>query len=143
MLFVIAGIGRDRYAIPACDIVEIAPIGARMTVTGMAQRVAGLIEYRGRAIPLLDLGELCRGVACTEASTTRILIVKSRGGENPLAIRAERVASTVRLDEEAFQPLSGVPAPPYMSGVALMGDAIIQRIDIHRLAEEQFRESPV
>ena len=47
MLFVIIGIDRDKYAIPACDIIEIAPSTPSKNVTRTSRSVAGLVEYRG------------------------------------------------------------------------------------------------
>lgn len=135
MLFVIVGIDRDKYAIPACDIVEIAPSAPSTNIQGTARRVAGLIEYRGRAIPLLDLGELCRGVTSAETPTTRILIVRPKSDGGLLGIRAERVTSTARMDDGAFEAL-GVSGQPYMTGVAFLRGAIVQRIDLQRLLGE-------
>lgn len=129
------GIGGDRYAIPARDIVEIAPSIAGTSVPGTSRAIAGLIQYRDRAIPLLDLGELCRGTACTRASTTRILIVRADGLRGDLlGIRAEGVASCVRMDDGVFQA-PGVAAAPYITGVALSGGAIVQWLDLHRLLD--------
>jgi chemotaxis-related protein WspB len=135
MLFVIVGIDRDKYAIPACEIIEIAPSVPSKNNTGTSRGVAGLIEYRGRVIPLLDLGELCRGVASAETPTTRILIVRPKSNGGLLGIRAERVTSTARIDDGAFEAVA-VSGPPYMTGVALSGGAIIQRIDLDCLLGE-------
>jgi chemotaxis-related protein WspB len=135
MLFVIIGIEQGKYAIPACDIIEIAPSAPIKNVTGTSRGVAGLIEYRGRVIPLLDLGELCRGVASAERPTTRILIVRSKSNGGLFGIRAERVTSTARIDDGMFEAVA-VSGPPYLTGVALSSGAIIQRIDLDCLLGE-------
>src|SRR5687768_2989210 len=118
MLFVIIGMDQDKYAIPACDIIEIAASARIKNVTGTSRSVAGLIEYRGRVIPLLDLGELCRGVASVETPTTRILIVRAKSNGSLVGIRAERVTSTARIDDGMFETVA-VSGSPYLTGVAL------------------------
>ena len=132
MLFLIVGIGREKYAIPACDIIEVAPSAPITVIPGAQNGGAGLVEYRGHAIALYDLGELCRGIACAEAPTTRTLIVKIASVTNLLAIRAERVTTTARFDDGAFEVIDS-SGPLYLAGVTLSGGEIIQRIDLQRL----------
>jgi chemotaxis signal transduction protein len=143
MLFILVGIGLDSYAIPARDVLEIAPGSASTSISGSPHSVIGLIQYRGRTMPLLDLGKLCKGAAYTDAPAARILIVeskRSRGANGLLGIRAERATSTVRLDESAFG-LPGINAAPYVTGVTVDGrGAIVQRLDLHRLLDENATE---
>lgn len=138
MLYVIVGVAADRYAIPARDIIEIVSATKVTPVPGASRIVAGLIQYRGRVVPLLDLGELCAGAACAGAGTTRILVVKAGSGPDSqelFGIRAERVSSTVRMNPDGFRA-SGVASAPYIKGVVLTGaGVIVQRIDLDCLLD--------
>lgn len=139
MLLVLVGIGQDTYVIPARDVLEIAPDSAATTIPDAPQGVIGLICYRGRIMPLLDLGELCRSAACASTPTTRILVVQSKGsrGANGLiGIRAERITSTARMDEMAFRS-PGIAAAPYVTGITVDSRrGIIQRLDLHCLLDQ-------
>jgi chemotaxis-related protein WspB len=135
MLFVILGAGQEKYAIPARDIVAIAPNATARRVPGTGRGIVGFIQYRSRAIPLHDLGELCRGTACVATPTTRILIAERKGSRGLIGIRAERVTSTARLDLAAFEA-RGVATAPYVTGVALVDSTVILRIDLQLLCNE-------
>jgi len=75
MLFLLFQLGNDRYALEANRIVEIVPLLCLKTIPQAPKGVAGLLVYRGRAIPALDLCDLTFGRPARERMSTRIIIV--------------------------------------------------------------------
>jgi chemotaxis signal transduction protein len=75
MLFLLFQLGRDRYAVEARRVVEVVPLLNLKTIPQAPKGVAGMIVYRGRAIPALDLCELTSGRPARAHLSTRILII--------------------------------------------------------------------
>ena len=75
MLFLLFQLGNDRYALEANRVVEIVPLLSLKAIPQAPKGVAGLLVYRGRAIPALDLCDLTFGRPARERMSTRIIIV--------------------------------------------------------------------
>ncbi len=61
MLFILFQLGSDRYALPAGQVAEVLPLVALKALLGAPAGVAGLIDYRGTAVPVIDLSALALG----------------------------------------------------------------------------------
>ena len=51
-------VGEERYALPSASVVEVVPSVALRPVPGTPPEVAGLLAYRGRVVPVVDLPRL-------------------------------------------------------------------------------------
>jgi chemotaxis-related protein WspB len=137
MLFVLFQLGADRYAISAASLAEIIPM-VRVKALPLAPKgVAGMINYRGQPIPLLDLCELATGSHAASKLSTRILIAHFQGFDSSqrlLGLLAEKTTETIRLDENSFSA-SGVDLPeaPYLGPVARDASGLIQRVEVSKL----------
>ena len=76
MLFLLFELEVDRYALPARDVVEVLPLVALKRVPRAHAGVAGVMEYRGQAVPVIDLCALVVGRAAARRVSTRILVVR-------------------------------------------------------------------
>src|SRR5690606_32186615 len=61
MLFLLFELDGDRYALPARDVVEVLPLVALKQIPDAPPGVAGVMDYRGHAVPVLDLSALVAG----------------------------------------------------------------------------------
>ena len=77
MLYVLFQLGKDRYALEASRVVEIVPLLTMNPIPQAPKGVAGMIVYRGQAIPAVDLCELTIGQPARERLSTRIIIVEA------------------------------------------------------------------
>jgi chemotaxis-related protein WspB len=94
--------------------------------------VAGLINYRGKFVPVVDLSELMFGEpACAHISTRLILV---RYGEHLLGLIAEQATETMRREAASFAE-SGIAsdAAPYLGPVTQDGGQLIRRIELQKL----------
>jgi chemotaxis-related protein WspB len=83
MLLLILTAGPNRYAIDTAQVVELVPRVALRLVPHAPIFLAGLLEYRGKTVPVIDLGLLLGVDACRDHLSTRIILVKGiPGGEN-------------------------------------------------------------
>jgi chemotaxis-related protein WspB len=101
--------------------------------------IAGLLNYRSRIIPVLDLRQLIAGSPCPPALSTRIIVVEciSDGQPRLIGLRAEQVTEAVRREESDFAP-SGlhIDGAPYLGGVAIDEHGMLQMLLIDELLHD-------
>src|SRR5512137_142351 len=78
MLFLLFQLGKDRYALESSRVVEVLPYVQIKAVPDAPRGVAGLIAYRGQAVPVVDLSMLILGVPAPALLSTRIIVTQSR-----------------------------------------------------------------
>jgi chemotaxis-related protein WspB len=105
MLFLLFQVGEDRYALEATRIVEVVPLLELKPLSQAPQGVAGIFDYRGCPVPVLDLSALILGRPADELLSTRIIIVNHPdefGTNHLLGLMAERATGTLRKDAREF-----------------------------------------
>jgi chemotaxis-related protein WspB len=105
MLYLLFQLGHDRYALPAPDVVEVLPYLALPPIPRAAPGVAGLCNYRGRPVPVLDLCALICDRPARAVLSTRIIIINAGEPSAPetwLGLIAERATGTLRRDPGDF-----------------------------------------
>lgn len=144
MLFLLFHLDRDRYAIEARQVVSVLPLVRVKAIPQAPAAVAGLFDYRGELVPLIDLCELALGRAARSLLSTRIIVVDyadDEGVPRKLGLIAEQVLETLRRDEREFEP-SAVDSPhaAYLGPVASDAQGPIQRIEVRALLSRPVRE---
>jgi chemotaxis-related protein WspB len=140
MLFLMFQLGTDRYAIDAADVVEILPLVHSKNIPHTPPGVAGIFDYHGAPVPLIDLAELALGTPSQRWMSTRIILInyhQKTGEAQLLGLLAEHATETLRRPENDFKD-SGltVPGAPYLGPVLIDASGIIQRIEIRKLLSE-------
>ena len=101
MLLLLFEIENSRYALDINQVVEIAPLVKLKKIPVAPDFVAGLMNYRGDGIPVLDLGKFIDGVSAEDKFSTRIIIVKNpfkeKRGKN-IGLIASNVTETIKTD---------------------------------------------
>jgi chemotaxis-related protein WspB len=144
MLFLLFQLGKDRYALKASDVVEVVPLVALQELPQAPKGVAGIFNYRGRAVPAIDLCGLTLGQAASERLSTRIIIVHyadHRGKNHLLGLIAEHATEMLRQEPEQFTD-SGLrlDSAPYLGPVLMDGKGAIQWVHHQRLLPEPVRD---
>ncbi len=144
MLFLLFQLGNDRYALEASRVVEIVPLLALKTIPQAPKGVAGMLVYRGRAIPALDLCDLAFGRPARERMSTRIIIVNYRdapGHYQWLGLIAERATEMMQRDVQDFVEAGVKPsAAPFLGPVLIDKRGVIQLLHAQKLLAENVRE---
>jgi len=143
MLFLVIQLDGDRYALDTRDIAELLPLVDCTPIPGAPACVAGIIDYGGVPVPLIDLTELLAHRPARRRLSTRIVLVRSgRGAEQLLGLIAERATETVRRDPADFQPSGvAVATPPRLRGVAFDAAGPVHLIDVCTLLPEPVRQA--
>jgi chemotaxis-related protein WspB len=144
MLFLLFRLGKDQYALDATGINEVLPLVEVKTLPGSPIGIAGVINYRGTPIPLIDLSALMLGRPARSRLSTRIVVVQYSAGDDvlhQLGLITEYATGTVRHDPGDFVP-SGVTnrGTPYLGPVAAGPNGLIQRIEVGQLLPASVRD---
>jgi chemotaxis-related protein WspB len=102
MLLLLFETSGGRYALDSRQIIEIIPLLLAKRIPGAPGYVAGIVNYRGTAVPVLDLCAFEGGNPCRILYSTRIIIVNYRleSGETTLVgLMAERITETIKCRE--------------------------------------------
>ena len=140
MLFLVFQLGPDRYAIPASQVVEVLPVVHAKHIPRAPLGVAGVFDYHGAPVPLIDLAQLALGQASRKWMSTRIVLVNyhdQSGKPHLLGLLAEHATETMHRPEEDFVgPGIATANTPYLRGVMSDAAGIMQRVEIQNLLSE-------
>ena len=110
-----------------------------------AQGVAGVFNYHGAPVPVVDLSAMALGVPSEESLSTRIVLVQYRrpdGPERCLGLLAEKAIDTARYHKEDFQnPGVSAPQAPYLGPVIHDAHGIVQLLEPERFLTPEVREA--
>ncbi len=103
MLLLLFEIKESRYVVDAGTVVEVIPKIKCKPVPLTPDFVLGIINYRGKAIPVIDLCFYHLGIPCENRLSTRIIIVNHirKDFKNVhVGIVAERVTDTLHVTDQ-------------------------------------------
>lgn len=98
-------IGPGRYAISVREVVEIVPYVSARPIPGAPPEVLGLVNYRGEAVPTIDLHFQLLGSPCRAHMSSRIIILQVQdhlGAPMRIGALAEDVTETEYMDLQDF-----------------------------------------
>ncbi len=134
MLFLLFQLGADRYALDIRQIAEVLPVVQITPIPNLPAAVAGVFNYRGVPLPVIDLSQLILRRPALNRYTTRLIIVHypdASGAARLLGLVAERATETVRRDPADFVTAGGGgPAAPNAGPFAIDSAGFIQRADM-------------
>lgn len=145
LVFLTFRMGGERYAVDAQRVREVLPLVALKKLPQAPRGVAGLFDYRGAPVPVIDLSELTVGTPAPQRLGTRLVLVDypGAGGERHLlGLIVERATETLRRDRGDFVD-GGVSSTgaPYLGPVCTDAQGMIQWITVERLLPPEVRDS--
>ncbi len=144
-MFLLFEVGADRYAIDAEQLVEVLPLLKLKQMPHAPAGLAGVIDYHGSPVPVVDVNEAMIGQPARRRLSTRTIICHVKDGagrQHRLGLIAERATSTVVLDAATFVD-SGVSNrdAPYLGPVVADPHGLIQWVNVQRLLPESTRQA--
>lgn len=131
-------VGEEEYAI---DILAVREINRMMEITRVPQSppcVEGVINLRGRIIPVIDLRKRFVLESIARGGDSRIIVVEVAG--RTLGFTVDRVNEVLRVNSSIVEP-----APPmatsvdshYVRGVGKLADRLLILLDLDALFSSQ------
>jgi chemotaxis-related protein WspB len=136
MLFLLLQLDGDRYALDIRQVAVVLPLVALRAVPGAPPAVAGIIDYGGTPVPVIDLAQLLANRPAHRRLATRIVLVHY-AEQHVLGLIAERATETVRREPSGITRSD----PPHLGPVALDAMGPVHWIDVSRLLPAPLADS--
>ncbi len=136
--FVTLGLEREVFAVPVEAVREILDIRPVFHVPEAPRYMLGLIDLRGRSVPVLDLRAKL-GLPQIEATeTTRILVIETDVDGRPLVLGlvADRVIEVLAFSGTDIEPAPEIGVrwnSNYISGVGHRDESFVIIFDLPKL----------
>jgi chemotaxis-related protein WspB len=144
MLFLLFQLGHERYALEAGEVAEVLPLVGIRPILQAPPGVAGILNYHGSPVPVMDLSQLTLGQPAARRLNTRIVLVQYRsdgGTTHLLGLIAERATEILRCEPSDFTaPGVHSAAAPYLGPVVVDARGVIQKIEVNQLVRQPMRD---
>jgi purine-binding chemotaxis protein CheW len=137
-------VGETDYVLPAAHVIQMESFNGATEVPGCAPHVAGVVQIRGRVIPVIDLRLRFGLPALQRTLDSRVIVVAD--GNRHVGLLADSARQVLRIEPGAFE------APPeiireqsrgFVDSIARTGTGVVLRMDFskvigpHVVPEEQ------
>ncbi|MBO0348526.1 chemotaxis protein CheW [Phormidium pseudopriestleyi FRX01] len=141
MLMLLFYVGPDRYALSCSQVVEVIPLVELRKLYHSPEYMAGLFNYRGSIVPVLDLCHLIRGSCSRHCLSTRIILVnyqQTNQNSRLIGLMAERVTDTVNVLESQFKEEAiRLENAAYLGKIIMDKEGTIQQLRLESLLSQQ------
>ncbi|MDR3636894.1 MAG: chemotaxis protein CheW [Isosphaeraceae bacterium] len=146
MLVLMFRVADDLYAIRAGRVVEVVPQVALRALPHAPEFLTGLFDYRGRVVPVIDLGLLMGRRACQPRLSTRIIVVDAAlqpaTERHLLGLVAEQVSDVKRFDDaQVIFPPMDLEQARYLGTIVRADEGLVQVIEVERVLTDTLRNA--
>jgi len=137
-LHVLFRVGDTDYVLPAGDVLQMESFDGATPVPGTAGYVAGLVQVRGRVVPVVDLRARFGLPPVAHTIDTRVVVVQS--AERTVGLLVDSAREVVQLPPDALKPPPAVVASAgngFVKAVAQTGKRLVMLIDFAKVIGEQ------
>jgi purine-binding chemotaxis protein CheW len=142
--YVLFKAGSEEYGLPISRVSGIIRFETVTPVPRAPRAVLGVIDLRGRVIPIVDLGLRLFGTPFEPLSRSRIIVTESQDGAVGLAVDGASEVATFAPDDLMPAP-TGAVAPDIadaFEAVVHLGDRLIILLDLDRILPRAEFEVP-
>lgn len=133
--FVLFRVGSEEYGLPIVDVSSIIRYEAVTPVPRAPKSVQGVIDLRGRVVPVVDLGKRLFGTTFVPTPRARIIVTETPAGAVGLAVDAASEVAT--FAEEQMMPAPEAALPKEMveafAAVVHLEGRLIILLDLERV----------
>jgi len=136
-LHVVFEVAGAEYALPASEVLAMESYTGATVVPGAAPYVAGLVQIRGRVVPVVDL-RVRFGMTPKEVDLDSRVVV-TQLGERTVALLVDRARRVVDVPADSFRPPPDIvveQAAGFVVAVARLEDRLLMRLDLAKVIGE-------
>ena len=143
MLHVLFKVAGSEYALPYSEVLHMESYASATRVPGAPAYVAGLMQVRGRVLPVIDL-RVRFGLEPQPATADSRVVVVQRG-QRTLALLADSAREVVRIDPESYRAAPEMVTDTgqgFVKSVAHAGNRMVMLIDLQKVIGEEQIDGP-
>ena len=136
-LHVVFKVADAEYALPASAVLHMESFTGATKVPGTAPYVAGLVQIRGRVVPVLDMRARFGLPAGIQTLDSRVVVAQQQ--ERTVGLLVDSAREVVRIEPDKFK------APPevvsqntqgFVKAVAQAGQRLVMLLDFAKVVGE-------
>jgi purine-binding chemotaxis protein CheW len=130
-------VGNADYVVSANDVLHLETFTEATHVPGAPSFVAGLVQVRGKLVPVIDMRSRFGLERVERSLDNRVIVVKV--GSRVAGLLVDSAREVMRLDEAAFEPppeLVDNQASGFVKAVATQAQRLLLVVDVPRLIGE-------
>lgn len=131
---VVFDLSSEHYGVYISDVREIMRIQSITKVPGAVSFVEGVINLRGKVLPVMDLRKRLGQKVAERTKESRIVVIDVSGGE--VGVIVDAVTEVLRIPRSSIEPPSTLVAHAnanYLQGIAKLADRLIILLDLEKL----------
>ena len=131
-------VGTAEYVLPASQVLHLESFETATHVPGAPSYVAGLVQVRGRVVPVVDLRKRFGLPATDHALAHRVVVVQI--GARVAGLLVDTAREVIHLDESSFQDapeLIKQQANGFVKGVVTVANRLFLIVDVPRVIGEE------
>jgi purine-binding chemotaxis protein CheW len=131
---VVFGLGDEEFGVDIIQVQEIVRLQEVTKIPNAPEFVEGIVNLRGRVIPLIDLRKRFGFVKVDHDDDSRIIVTSFN--ENLIGIIVDNVSEVIRLQEEQIEPPPNIVAGigrEYLQGVGKVEDRLVVLLELDRI----------
>jgi purine-binding chemotaxis protein CheW len=138
VLHVLFQVGGAQYGLPAADVLHLESFTAATKVPGAPTHVVGIVQVRGRVVPVIDLRRRFGLDAQQVTADSRVVVVQA--GSRVIALLADSAREVARIDPAECRPAPEVVTDAgqgFVRAVVRSGERLVMLIDLPRVIGEE------
>lgn len=138
LLHVVFKVAGAEYAIPASEVLQMESFTGATPVPGAPSHVAGLVQVRGRVVPVVD-ARARFGLPPVERTLDSRVVVGQLGSRT-VGLLVDSAREVLKLAPDQVQPppqLVAEQAQGFVKAVARVGSRLVMLIDFPRVIGEE------
>jgi purine-binding chemotaxis protein CheW len=137
-LHVVFKVAGAEYAIPASEVLQMESFTGATPVPGAPSHVAGLVQVRGRVVPVVDARARFGLPPGERTLDTRVVV--GQLGPRVVGLLVDSAREVLKLAPDQLQPppqLVAEQAQGFVKAVARVGQRLVMLIDFPRVIGEE------
>jgi purine-binding chemotaxis protein CheW len=137
-LHVLCKVADTEYVLPADGVVQMESFAGATKVPGAATQVAGLVQIRGRVVPVLDMRIVFGYPRIDPTLDSRVVVMKS--GDRTVGLLVDSAREVLKIPAADFRPPPPVVVQQtegLIKAVAQAGSRLLMLIDFTKVIGEE------
>ena len=131
---VVFDLASENYGVDISSVREIMRMQNITRVPGALSYVEGVINLRGKVLPVLDLRKRLSLTVAAQTKDSRVVVVDIAAGE--VGVIVDAVSEVLRIPDSSVEPPSSMITQAnsdYLMGIAKLTDRLIILLDLNKL----------